>query len=841
MSPHQRRWLAGCFLTLASIGLHLRSVSGEPVYLDSVAVPWAEAEGAHAGRVLEFALATIADPRGREPSGLWNPVPTLLLALCAALGDASVAAMHLVAVLAHTCAVLALWRLARGTGLDERTSLGAALLFAVHPVVVQSTSWISAAGVPLAGCLALLALGILVRDRSRGQAAAGLLFLLALLSSPQALAVLPAGWVLLRAKRVAARALLPLLGVAFVAYSLRCLAFRSWSAGYDDVLASIGSTWERELLSRVETIGGALRLLAWPVDWSLFRAPHPRPRATDLALEWSFLLGALAAWAVCAKLALHHCAAWLGALLASLIPLGLVCPWMAVFPLSDHHLYLSTALFAVFAAVSLRSLSRGIAVPALVLAGGYAYLANARIPSWSDDLTLLAEAAEEDGRLPRPHWLYAQELLAEFRRNGDVTALLAANSSVERAQDLLELSKQADSDVYATSEDFRQSNLTLGWCTLALAAVDSAHDYETARAVFETIVQSDPRNLQAFLGAGMACIGLRDFDGAESWFERARALDPDSPDVYSSLGKLEIERGNWRAAQAHFERALLARPGSLEDHLWLARSLHQQGLVDLARKHATLASELAPFHPEPMVLLGIVELSAGRSRKALDWIDRALLADPDDGFARLQRGHAFRARGELENAIVEYKRASDRLPENFEAAYSLGDALLALGREDVAAEQLARAYALQTEEALLARMHDVLRNTFASRAEVLFGFARIDFGRGRFGAADEWLAGVLSTAPDHAAALHMRGLIQRERGEMDAALESFAAAERIRPDSFQVQHDLGFQLLELARPEEALVHVERALALVPDTPEDPAAAEKLRAKLRAAIAEIRGG
>jgi hypothetical protein len=155
-------------------------------------VTQAHAQGGLAGVVsAEFRM----DPR--EPTGYYRPVVLLSLWADRALGSGAPAAFHKTNVLLHVVCSLLVAALA-GQLLNSRTAaLVAGLLFAVHPVHVESVAWVSGrtdlwAAVFVLGATVAWAVG---RDAGRPRrgllmAASGTAFCLALLSKEVAV-VLP--------------------------------------------------------------------------------------------------------------------------------------------------------------------------------------------------------------------------------------------------------------------------------------------------------------------------------------------------------------------------------------------------------------------------------------------------------------------------------------------------------------------------------------------------------------------------------------------------------------------------------------------------------------------------
>jgi hypothetical protein len=113
---------------------------------------------------------------------------------------------HFDNILIHAASALLLWRLLRRVGINDRASLLAAAIFAVHPVQVESVAWVSERKNVLCGLFYFAAMlaylnvrdGNLVPPKSRLYLAAWLLFLFALFSKTVAstwpLAILVLTW-----------------------------------------------------------------------------------------------------------------------------------------------------------------------------------------------------------------------------------------------------------------------------------------------------------------------------------------------------------------------------------------------------------------------------------------------------------------------------------------------------------------------------------------------------------------------------------------------------------------------------------------------------------------------
>jgi tetratricopeptide (TPR) repeat protein len=75
---------------------------------------------------------------------------------------------------------------------------------------------------------------------------------------------------------------------------------------------------------------------------------------------------------------------------------------------------------------------------------------------------------------------------------------------------------------------------------------------------------------------------------------------------------------------------------------------------------------------------------------------------------------------------------------------------------------------------------------------------------------------ILAAQPDHVDALHLLGLVDRQAGRLDGAIDRLQRAIALKPDFADALGNLATVLTEAGRPDEALAAREQALALRPD-------------------------
>jgi tetratricopeptide (TPR) repeat protein len=130
---------------------------------------------AYLGQALTSDVWSFKGERGEPWSAYWRPVFVAWLALCYhAFGLADTLGWHLASVALHGVAVGLAWMLFRRLGAGRGFAWSVALLFAVHPVHVESVAWISGSPDLLAAVFTLASLLLVLggADAGRGDAQA---------------------------------------------------------------------------------------------------------------------------------------------------------------------------------------------------------------------------------------------------------------------------------------------------------------------------------------------------------------------------------------------------------------------------------------------------------------------------------------------------------------------------------------------------------------------------------------------------------------------------------------------------------------------------------------------
>ncbi len=700
-------------------------------------------------------------------------------------GD-SVVGYHLANILLHAAAACLVVAIMRRLALPGAWLAG--LVFALHPVNVESVAWISEQKNTLSAVFCLGAAYVYLafdRDRRPGQYALALVLFVLALMTKSVTATLPAALLVVfcwKRGRLGWRSdvlpLVPWLTIGAAAGLFTAWVERSMIAaqGAADALA-----WPARLLLPGRVIWFYLGKLAWPADL-MFVYPHWRVDASE---GWQYLFPAaalalaLGLWflAVRARGPLRRASA--GALAGFLVFAGTLFPALGffnVFPfvysyVADHFQYVA---------------SLGIIVPAsagLALAAGSLGDGAARLLARAGAGALL-------GTLGVLTWLQS----ATYR---DVQTLYLAT-----------LAKNPDCWM-------AHANLGVAWSMVPGRMNDAV-------AQFEEALRLNPGDAEAHndLGVVLSLMPGRQ-DDAIAQYEAALRLRPGFAGAHNNLGHALVGMpGRLDEAVAHYEEALRLEPGNAEAHNNLASAwLQSPGRLDDAVAQCEEALRLEPGYALAHYNLGVaLSRMPGRLDDAVTQYQEAIRLKPGYVEAHTNLANVLSVLpGRLDDAIAQYRESLRLDPDLAEVHYNMG---LALSR---APGRLGEAIA-QFQEAILLR---------PDRAEAHNELgAALSAIPGRLDEAIAQYREALRLDPGYAPAWRNLGAASFNQGDIAGAVEAFQDAVRLQPDSADAHYTLGLALSRTpGRLDDAVAQYREALRLAPG---DSAAQGALEAALRRA-------
>jgi tetratricopeptide (TPR) repeat protein len=651
-----RAWTCGLVIVLATVAVY-RATFSVPLLFDDVT-------SISSNPTIRRLATAFWPPPGTTVSG--RPVLNLSFALNYAISGNGVWSYHAVNLAIHLLAGLVLFGIVRRTleaRLGQKSTVfgfAVALLWALHPILTESVTYVVQRAESLMGLFYLSTLYCFVRGASAGGTVgkawfAGSIAACALgMGTKEVMATAPLV-VLMYDRTFLARGFRSALqlrrwlyaGLAATWLPLFSLVFAAHGRGGSAGFAS-GISWWRYALEQLPAIVRYLRLslLPYPLifDYGATVDVHP-PVLIASAMTVAVLLAA-SLWAMVKRPEIGFLSASFFVLLA---PSSSIVP-VATEAMAEHRMYLPL-----------------IPIVVLVVAGIY---------RWT-------------GRFAGPIWV--------------IVAASLSFATMERNEDY-----RSEETIWSDTVDHRPENEraqdNLGYI---LSTIPGRTDQAIAH--YMEALRLKPDFIEAHYNLAYALLSKPGrLNEAIAHYEEALRLNPNLAEVQFNLARaLEEVPGRTDDSVAHYEAAIRLRPDYAEAHYNLGYLLRMiPGRSQEAVKQLEEFVQLRPGNVEARYILGrALQDSPGRMGEAITQYGEAVRMKPDFVEARCNLGNALNSLGRTREAIDQYSEAA-RLAPN-EATVHLNFAIVLLNdpaRRDDAIAQLREAVRLEPGNETARRM-----------------------------------------------------------------------------------------------------------------------------------------
>lgn len=227
----------------------------------------------------------------------------------------------------------------------------------------------------------------------------------------------------------------------------------------------------------------------------------------------------------------------------------------------------------------------------------------------------------------------------------------------------------------------RNPGCWMAYNNLGIALVERG-EIDEAIAQYEKSLSLRSNYAQTHYNLGHAFFAKGKIDEAIAYSQKALSLEPNDADAHVVLGNAVLAKGLVDEAIAEYSTALKLRPNHSDAHYNLGNALLKKGEVDAAVAHFEAALKLQPDIPEAYLQLGNVFLERNRWREAIAHYEQALKLSP----------HSVSAQNSLAWALASSSDAS--LRDGPRAVQLAEQARQVLPREEpVILHTLAAAYA----------------------------------------------------------------------------------------------------------------------------------------------------
>jgi tetratricopeptide (TPR) repeat protein len=624
-----RRRLWALLPAVAALLVYASTFRGEFVYDDEVLIQKNPAVR-DLGFLPKLAVTPLFATIGSGGTNYYRPVPMGVYNALWQVGGGSAAPFHLMSVLVHMInAVLLMLLVRRVSGPNDLVAVGAATLFAVHPLGTEAVAWASGLPELTYAALSVATLMLHVASWSRtGRAAwawrasACATFVLACLCKETALAVVPLIaflelWIRpVRAERLAGGTAAAWRVTPYLLAAALYLAARSAVlGGLVPPAAHKDLTIADAALSAGWLILSYLHLMIAPWTLLVDRVGEP----VSGAFQFRFLLPAallVGAMVLVVRLA-RRCPDLAFATALAVVPLipALYLPALGRDLIAERYAYLPLAGLCwlaiggadAMAAARIENPGRTVAALTIVLVVAAGARTIARNADWRDNGSL-GGATIRDEPGAAVGYLLVGNWDATHGRKED--ALRVFEAGLARLPDRSEL---------------RMNQLVLGQELGRLSA-------DQAIASYRELASRAPSNPTIAFNLGQALLTAGRLEEAEAAFRRALELAPASVSTLTALSVVASGRGDHETAARLCRRAIGIDGRSTAAYQQLGVSLLRSGDTNGAIDAFERSVAIDPSDKEGLTRLGVAYAKAGRMDDARRAWERALAIDP--GFAK---------------------------------------------------------------------------------------------------------------------------------------------------------------------------------------------------------------
>lgn len=182
----------------------------------------------------------------------------------------------------------------------------------------------------------------------------------------------------------------------------------------------------------------------------------------------------------------------------------------------------------------------------------------------------------------------------------------------------------------------------------------------------------------AYHAIGYAALERGEYDEAKTWFQRTIALDPRYGWAYGNLMLVALFEGDLPQAKEYLKTLIVLRSDDLSnyDRLHLLRSLEQATPAEMReRAKAYLTESVAPDYDadfyESQRLLALKDTAGAEAA-----LNRSIARDEDNEAALIALAGLKKRSGEPMKAVEYLRRAVAANPDNFIARYNLANAYI---------------------------------------------------------------------------------------------------------------------------------------------------------------------
>lgn len=213
-------------------------------------------------------------------------------------------------------------------------------------------------------------------------------------------------------------------------------------------------------------------------------------------------------------------------------------------------------------------------------------------------------------------------------------------------------------------------------------AAERSGNLQEAAAKYSEIIKAAPRLAPAYNNLGAIYFKAHQFARAVEVLQKGLQVDPHMLSASALLGMSLYQMGDYSKAQESLAKVVEANPKDTHAELTLVNTLTKLGQFQSAEQHLSHLATEEPRNQQIWYLLGRVHMQLAEEDLA-----KINEIDPDSVWAHEVSAEMDESMKNYDGAIVEWKKAAEKAPQQAGVHFKLGDLYWSLSQWDNATRE----------------------------------------------------------------------------------------------------------------------------------------------------------
>ncbi len=220
-------------------------------------------------------------------------------------------------------------------------------------------------------------------------------------------------------------------------------------------------------------------------------------------------------------------------------------------------------------------------------------------------------------------------------------------------------------------------------------------DFDDALKHCAEALKINPYNTDAYNNMGLALIKIGEISKAISIFSKEIQIHPNNVDAYINLGAAYIKQGNNSEAIIQVSKAIEIEPDCVLAYINMGLALANQGRLNEAIHQYHKALQIKPYSFGAHYNLGIALMWQGKIDESIDQYKKVLEMDPGNAAAQNILSYLLEKGNRIEDSVAGLKKELENESNKLGLYVKLGDIYQSVGDLGKAAENYERVVSIE--------------------------------------------------------------------------------------------------------------------------------------------------